>query len=61
MHPMSPDDALGKARISIMQNHGDPGNRKHLLGFFEIQFGVVRHLSGSFKTPLDLLHTWSLL
>lgn len=47
----SPDEALGKARNSIMQHHRDPANRKHLLGFFEIQFGVVRHLSGSLKCP----------
>ncbi len=33
---------LDKAKKSLRQHHGDPANRKHLLGFFEIQFGVFR-------------------
>lgn len=57
MQPMSPDDALGKARNSIMHHHGDPANRKHLLGIFEIQFGVVRHLSRSFGFAAYLVAT----
>ncbi len=33
---------LGKVKKSLSQHHGDLANRKHLLGFFEIQFGVFR-------------------
>jgi len=40
--PLSPDIVLDKAKKSLSQHHGDPANRKHLLGFFEIQFGVFR-------------------
>ncbi|XP_071337869.1 adhesion G-protein coupled receptor G4-like [Trachinotus anak] len=40
--PMSPEGVLDKARNALIQHHGDPSNRKHLLGFFEIQFGVYR-------------------
>lgn len=37
---MSPEGVLDKARKALIQHHGDPANRKPLLGFFEIQFGV---------------------
>ncbi|XP_016147367.1 uncharacterized protein [Sinocyclocheilus grahami] len=40
--PLSPEKVLDKAKKSLSQHHGDLSNRKHLLGFFEIQFGVFR-------------------
>lgn len=40
--PLSPEAVLDKAKKSLSQHHGDPANRKHLLGFFEIQFGIFR-------------------
>ncbi len=40
--PLSPEGVLDKAKKSLSQHHGDLANRKHLLGFFEIQFGVFR-------------------
>ena len=39
--PLSAEGALDKARNTLILHHGDPANRKHLLGFFEIQFGSV--------------------
>lgn len=42
MRPMSPDAVLDKAKTALVQQHGDLTNRKHLLGFFEIQFGLFR-------------------
>ncbi|KAF4103950.1 hypothetical protein G5714_014937 [Onychostoma macrolepis] len=39
---LSPEGVLDKAKKSLSQHHGDLANRKHLLGFFEIQFGVFR-------------------
>ncbi|KAI9518047.1 hypothetical protein NQZ68_041537 [Dissostichus eleginoides] len=33
---------MDKARTAITQHRGDPSNRRHLLGFFEIQFGLFR-------------------
>ncbi|KAK1902701.1 UDP-3-O-acylglucosamine N-acyltransferase [Dissostichus eleginoides] len=30
---------MDKARTAITQHRGDPSNRRHLLGFFQIQFG----------------------
>ncbi|XP_047187902.1 uncharacterized protein LOC118310714 isoform X2 [Scophthalmus maximus] len=42
MRPVSPEAVLDKAKTALIQHHGDPTNRKHLLGFFEIQFGVYR-------------------
>lgn len=49
--PMSPEAVLDKAKALLLQNHGDPANRKHLLGFFEIQFGVFR--GQTFKWVLE--------
>ncbi|KAK9966283.1 hypothetical protein ABG768_003403, partial [Culter alburnus] len=40
--PLSPEIMLNKAKKSLILHHGDLANRKHLLGFFEIQFGVFR-------------------
>ncbi|KAK2874526.1 hypothetical protein Q8A67_021679 [Cirrhinus molitorella] len=40
--PLSPEVVLDKAKKSLRQLKVDPTNRKHLLGFFEIQFGVFR-------------------
>ncbi|KAK9966286.1 hypothetical protein ABG768_028068 [Culter alburnus] len=40
--PLSPEIVLNKAKKSLILHHGDLANRKHLLGFFEIQFGVFR-------------------
>ncbi len=40
--PLSPEGVLDKAKKSLSQHHGDLAYRKHLLGFFEIQFGVFR-------------------
>ncbi len=40
--PLSLEGVLDKAKKSLSQHHGDLANRKHLLGFFEIQFGVFR-------------------
>ncbi|CAL9687368.1 unnamed protein product [Knipowitschia caucasica] len=40
--PLSSQEVLDKAKKSISQCNGDPNNRKHLLGFFEIQFGIYR-------------------
>ncbi|KAI4809519.1 hypothetical protein KUCAC02_018395 [Chaenocephalus aceratus] len=31
---------MDKARTAITQHRGDPSNRRHPLGFFEIQFGL---------------------
>lgn len=42
MKPMSPEAVLAKATNALIHLKGDPANRKHLLGFFEIQFGVFR-------------------
>ncbi|KAI9537934.1 hypothetical protein NQZ68_019270 [Dissostichus eleginoides] len=33
---------MDKARTAITQHRGDPSNRRHLLDFFEIQFGLFR-------------------
>ncbi|KAI9545072.1 hypothetical protein NQZ68_039591 [Dissostichus eleginoides] len=33
---------MDKARTAITQHRGDPSNRRPLLGFFEIQFGLFR-------------------
>ncbi|KAJ4937140.1 hypothetical protein JOQ06_001721 [Pogonophryne albipinna] len=35
-------EVMDKARTAITQHRGDPSNRRHLLGFFEIQFGLFR-------------------
>lgn len=40
--PLSPEIVLDEAKKSLSQHQGDLANRKHLLGFFEIQFGVFR-------------------
>ena len=42
MKPLPPDVVLEKARKALIQHGGDPSNRKHLLGFIEIQFGPFR-------------------
>ncbi|KAF0045893.1 hypothetical protein F2P81_002422 [Scophthalmus maximus] len=40
MRTMSPEAVVDRAKKALIQHQGDPANRKHLLGFFEIQFGV---------------------
>lgn len=40
MRPLSPEAVLEKATKNVLDHQGDPANRKHLLGFFEIQFGI---------------------
>ncbi|AWP12528.1 Hypothetical protein SMAX5B_015350 [Scophthalmus maximus] len=41
IRPMSPEAVVDRAKKeALIQHHGDPANRKHLLGFFEIEFGV---------------------
>ncbi|KAK5863282.1 hypothetical protein PBY51_000323 [Eleginops maclovinus] len=42
MRPLSPEEVMDKARRAITQQHGDPSNRGHLMGFFKIQFGLFR-------------------
>ncbi|KAI4792444.1 hypothetical protein KUCAC02_032624 [Chaenocephalus aceratus] len=42
IRPLSLEEVMDKARTAITQHRGDPSNRRHLLGFFEIQFGLFR-------------------
>ncbi|KAK1893511.1 ATP-dependent protease ATPase subunit HslU [Dissostichus eleginoides] len=42
IRPLSPEEVMDKARTAITQHRGDPSNIRHLLGFFEIQFGLFR-------------------
>ncbi|KAK1896226.1 ATP-dependent helicase/nuclease subunit A [Dissostichus eleginoides] len=35
--PLSPEEVMDKARTAITQHRGDPSNRRHLLGFFQIR------------------------
>lgn len=43
--PLSPDIVLDKAKKSLSQHHGDPANRKHLLGFFHcVKRAVIGHV-----------------
>ncbi|KAF3850667.1 hypothetical protein F7725_012439 [Dissostichus mawsoni] len=42
IRPLSPEEVMDKARTAITQHRGDPSNRRHLLGFFEIQFSLFR-------------------
>ncbi|XP_028296973.1 putative protein TPRXL [Gouania willdenowi] len=51
MRPLSPEAVMDKARSNLLEHKGDPSNRKHLLGFFEIHFGVFR--GQTFKWVLE--------
>ncbi|XP_023815154.2 uncharacterized protein LOC110013889 [Oryzias latipes] len=42
MKPLSPEAVLKKATKNLLDHQGDLSNRKHLLGFFEIQFGIFQ-------------------
>ncbi|XP_078805338.1 uncharacterized protein LOC110014613 [Oryzias latipes] len=42
MKPLSPEAVLEKATKNLLDHQGDLSNRKHLLGFFEIQFGIFQ-------------------
>ncbi|KAI4800817.1 hypothetical protein KUCAC02_007046 [Chaenocephalus aceratus] len=42
IRPLSLEEVMDKARTAITQHRGDPSNRRHLLGFFEIQLGLFR-------------------
>ncbi|KAK7922385.1 hypothetical protein WMY93_009287 [Mugilogobius chulae] len=55
--PLSSEEVLDRAKRTLAQNNGDPNNRKHLLGFFEIQFGIYR--GQTFKWVLENSLGWA--
>ncbi|XP_057183855.1 2-hydroxyacyl-CoA lyase 2-like isoform X2 [Triplophysa rosa] len=50
--PLSPEAVLDKAKKSSSHHHRDLTIRKHLLGFFEIQFGIFHGQTFSPSGPI---------